>query len=98
MVRQRDTASAPRRHRGLLLETLPSLPSPSMENGQSDREVLVGWGCGIVWPITAFVWGSDRFFTPRRAPGPPRVLSPSLPRAEVNEAVALLAAEGLLSP
>lgn len=97
MVRQRDTASAPRRHRGLLLETLPSLPSPSMENGQSDRGVLVGWGCGIVWAVTAFVWGVRHVLHPQMGEAP-MVLSPSLPRAEVNEAVALLAAEGLLSP
>lgn len=40
MVRQRDTASAPCWHRGLLLDTWPSLPPPSVEKGHSDCEIL----------------------------------------------------------
>lgn len=80
MVRQRDTASAPRRHRGLLLETLPSLPSPSMENGQSDREVLVGWGCGIVWAVTAFVWGVRHVLHPQTGARAPEGAEPIPPQ------------------
>lgn len=57
MVRHRDTASAPCQLWGLLLDTCPSLLSPSMEKWQSDREILVEWDFGIVFPITAFVCG-----------------------------------------
>lgn len=49
-------------------------------------------------PSLLLFGGSDTFFTPKMGTGAPGVLSPSLPRGEVKEAVALLASEGLLSP
>lgn len=76
----------------------PACPLHPWKTGK----VTVGssWDGGVAsfGPSLLLFGGSDTFFTPKQAPGPPRVLSPSLPRAEVNEAVALLAAEGLLSP